>query len=681
MENPTKSGSDAGASAKTVGEALHAIGLLFEPGDVIEIRALDVGRTHERAGVTYSGYFTFENHKAIGDAIRSLDGRAEAVYVVLNRFNPALLARADNRLQARPKHTTSDPDITQRRWLYIDADPTRPSGISATDEEHEAALERTARIADFLRSQGWPEPISADSGNGGHLLYLLPPLDLIRAAKIVKACLKALASGFSDAIVVVDQSTASAARLCKLYGTQARKGDACPDRPHRRARILDEPERIEAVPIEALELLAKEAEPPDPPSAARPSRVSGPTRFNVEEWLAGSGLKIVRGPEPYEGGRRWTIETCPFNSEHQKPVIIELASGALCYKCLHNSCAQNDWRALRRLFAPGYSEQTPLTPDPGGELKPSSDDRPAITNLSQVPSVWSLDSKIEWCVEDMIAQGSVTLICAESGTGKTWLAYYLAGCVAHGIAVLGRRVKQSKVLYLDGENPLYAVKQRLSDLGIAESPELTIWGGWNISAPPGPLNALIVEFARAHKGLIIYDSLIEFHPGSEQSSTETRAFMRNFRALANLGATVIVLHHAGKAETSKLYRGSSDIKAAVDTAYNLRGVDDQPRKLGKLYMNCFKGRLMPGQNFGMEFQPRKGFVPCEAFGPARTAEEIISEILEANPGRNQTFIVTLARKRGCSKRQAEDCLKTGPWKKTTGQNNSILYSLPEEDLE
>src|SRR5439155_16662290 len=138
-----------------------------------------------------------------------------------------------------------------------------------------------------------------------------------------------------------------------------------------------------------------------------------------------------------------------------------------------------------------------------------------------------------------------------------------------------------KVLYVDGENPLYVVKQRLFDLGICPTPELTVWGGWNEWPPGGPDSHLVVEFARQHKGLIIYDSLIEFHSGSEQSSTETRAFMRQFRALANLGATVIVLHNAGKADTAKLYRGSSDIKAAVDTAYLLRRDDDEPEKLGK----------------------------------------------------------------------------------------------------
>ena len=135
-------------------QALRAIGLLFEPGDVIEIRALDVGRSASRSGATYSGYFNFDNEQAILGALRLLDGRAEGIYVILNRINPELLARANNRLQAKPKHTTSDPDIIERRWLYLDFDPCRPAGVSATDAEHNAALERAICVRDFLAEIG-----------------------------------------------------------------------------------------------------------------------------------------------------------------------------------------------------------------------------------------------------------------------------------------------------------------------------------------------------------------------------------------------------------------------------------------------------------------------------------------------------------------------------------------------
>jgi hypothetical protein len=192
---------------------------------------------------------------------------------------------------------------------------------------------------------------------------------------------------------------------------------------------------------------------------------------------------------------------------------------------------------------------------------------------------------------------------------------------------------------------------------------------------------LVIDFARQHRGLIVYDSLIEFHSGSEQSSTETRAFMRRFRTLANHGASVLVLHHTGKSETSKLYRGSSDIKAAVDMAYVLTRDTQQPEQLGQLSMECFKARLAPGRNFGMEFKKRRGFVSCKASEHAKTATEIIAEILAESPRSNQSEIVRLGRSRGCGKGQLEQCLRTGNWQRGPGPNNSTLYSLPPEDAE
>jgi hypothetical protein len=232
---------------------------------------------------------------------------------------------------------------------------------------------------------------------------------------------------------------------------------------------------------------------------------------------------------------------------------------------------------------------------------------------------------------------------------------------------------------LDGENPLYTVKQRLFDLGIRETHDLSVWGGWNVSPPQGPQSRPVIDFARQCRPLIIFDSLIEFHPGSEQSSTETRAFMKHFRALANLGATVIILHHTGKAESSRVYRGSSDIKAAVDTAYLLAKAPDAPEHtLGLLSLTCFKGRLAPGQNFGMEFRQGQGFVARNAFERTRTTTEVVKEIISTHPSINQKKVIEIGRTQGCGKRQLEDCLKTGRWQRDRGANNSILYSLPAD---
>ena len=52
-------------------------------------------------------------------------------------------------------------------------------------------------------------------------------------------CLAALAFRFDDARVCIDQQVWNAARLLKVYGTMARKGDDTLDRPHRLSRLLE----------------------------------------------------------------------------------------------------------------------------------------------------------------------------------------------------------------------------------------------------------------------------------------------------------------------------------------------------------------------------------------------------------------------------------------------------------
>ena len=217
-------------------EIERTLDLLAAPGQVIELRLLKVQRT-STFSCTMSGYFDDYGKLAAAAAKQSLV--AQGAYITINPVNPDLLARSANRLQVAGKDfpLTTDADVTARRWLPIDLDPVRTRGISATEEEHGLAIDRARQIRDALHAEGWPRPILADSGNGGHLLYKvdLPASD----GELIKRCLEALALRFDDDRVEVDQSVFNPARIWKLYGTVSRKGDPLPDRPHRLARILE----------------------------------------------------------------------------------------------------------------------------------------------------------------------------------------------------------------------------------------------------------------------------------------------------------------------------------------------------------------------------------------------------------------------------------------------------------
>jgi hypothetical protein len=204
---------------------------ILVPDGVFEIRCPNTIKG------TIAGYF--DNHKKAAIAAAELSEKVPAIYVTLNPVDPALLARSANRLTPYAKCTTTDKDIVQRRWLPLDFDAVRPAGISATDSEHQLAIDRATKARDWLTDLGFPRGILADSGNGSHLLYSVDAPNDKDAGDLIQDTIKAIAEKFSDDRVKVDLTVHNPARIWKVYGTLVCKGDDLPDRPHRMARIID----------------------------------------------------------------------------------------------------------------------------------------------------------------------------------------------------------------------------------------------------------------------------------------------------------------------------------------------------------------------------------------------------------------------------------------------------------
>lgn len=214
---------------------------------------------------TISGYYSADQFEKLARDISPWDGKGDGIYITLNPVLPDLLARCCSQLKPYARQTTSDAEITSRRWLFIDADPMRPKGIPATEEEHHLALARAKAVRDYLvNERGWSEPIEADSGNGGHLLFAIDLPNDEDSRDLVRGVIQALRSLFNDEKVEIDDKTFNAARICKLYGTIAAKGDSVPSlgREHRTAHLLHVPDKLRVVPREQLEEIAAPANSP-----------------------------------------------------------------------------------------------------------------------------------------------------------------------------------------------------------------------------------------------------------------------------------------------------------------------------------------------------------------------------------------------------------------------------------
>ncbi|WP_321506347.1 hypothetical protein [uncultured Methanoregula sp.] len=328
-----------------------AVSLLAGPGQVAEIRALTDQHTH-------SGYFSDPDTLIRAVEPLDADGSVHGIYITLNEVNPALLSRRANRIKMRlgkKDSTTSDADILRRRWLPIDIDPARPSGVSSTDEEHDLALVKAGEIARWIAGLGFPEPVCADSGNGAHLLYRIDLSNDEAARALIKACLTTLDALFSDERVTVDTANFNAARIWKLYGTVSRKGDDTTDRPHRRSRILSAPDELMVVSLDQLRDLAARLPTEQHAQAAGPVETKGYKNiFNLPDWLHGHGI-VVKSEKPYANGRLYVLDQCPFSSAHKDGAFaIRFGSGAVFAGCKHTSCGGGTqrWQELRERFEP-----------------------------------------------------------------------------------------------------------------------------------------------------------------------------------------------------------------------------------------------------------------------------------------------------------------------------------------
>ena len=214
-----------------------------------EIRILNLSKY----GV-YSGYYNNVD-KAYQDICKYWN--RYTCYFTLQEINPAIVARCENNLKVT-KTVTADADILAYRYLHIDVDPVRPSGIQSTDEESKIAIKRLRSINNFLRENfGFPEPIIVFSGNGATADYKLQRIKANSENKeLVHNCLEVLSLLFSDEKANVDTTVFNPARIIKIPGTISAKGSDTEDRPYRISEIISCPDKMEELSLDKMKELA-----------------------------------------------------------------------------------------------------------------------------------------------------------------------------------------------------------------------------------------------------------------------------------------------------------------------------------------------------------------------------------------------------------------------------------------
>lgn len=328
-------------------EIRKTIQALKDSGELFEVRCLESNGKR-----VSSGYF--RDTEMMLEQLSKLSTSDSNIYIMLNNIKPECYSREQrDKFITNAKVQTSDNDICGYEWLFIDVDPKRPAGVSSTDEQLRQAKGVGNKVYAFMKNLGFNNPITAMSGNGIHLLYKIRLRNSEENKTLIKNCLLALDMLFSDEFVDIDKTNFNPARICKLYGTVARKGSNTAENPHRMSRLLSEGSK-EPTDKAYLEKLAAMLPVPEKPQKYNGYR---PNEFDLEEWLIKYGLRYQK--TNYSDGIKYILEQCPFDSNHKgkDACIFQARSGAIGFHCFHNSCSDKTWKDVRLLYEPEAYEK------------------------------------------------------------------------------------------------------------------------------------------------------------------------------------------------------------------------------------------------------------------------------------------------------------------------------------
>jgi len=262
-----------------------------------------------------------------------------------------------------------------------------------------------------------------------------------------------------------------------------------------------------------------------------------------------------------------------------------------------------------------------------GDLEPL--DWAALANTEPEPTSWSLDG---W-----LPEGTVTLLSANGGVGKSNLSLQLGVALTQGKPFMNIETATSKVLVLSGEDEARTVHFRVanicSDLGLPMSSlrdrlvvydltqaDCVLWRDGHVTER---MQWLADTAVRTKAQVIVIDNASDVFADNENDRTAVRGFMRALNLIAHVtGAAVLLLAHVDKASVRSGAGMDSMTTFSGSTAWN-----NSARSRWAMYRDeqavvlrhekCNLGPLQP--ELQLEFDPASrtfkpfGSIPGSAF--------------------------------------------------------------------
>jgi RecA-family ATPase/5S rRNA maturation endonuclease (ribonuclease M5) len=300
-----------------------------------------------------------------------------------------------------------------------------------------------------------------------------------------------------------------------------------------------------------------------------------------------------------------------------------------------------------------------------------------LDSLLKWNDIFDFDFKTEYLLDRLIPKGSITLLFGRGGIGKTSLALQIARAIAEGLSFGELKTIKTPVYYIDFENPLSVLKERVEKIGQADN--LYVWHLSNNPMPPKLDSKDWELYKDLPAGLFIFDTLRASHLLDENNSQDMAVIISRLKELRELGFTILILHHTPKG-SENIYKGSTALLDLADHCLGLEGLKgdiefdrDNIYRLG----TRIKTRYDPYHIY-LTFNPEiKGFETTK--DPDIEKMEAIYELLKQSkePLKQKELKEQAKRELDLTESEVRRLLKKGTglyWEIQKGDKNATLYT-------
>jgi len=239
---------------------------------------------------------------------------------------------------------------------------------------------------------------------------------------------------------------------------------------------------------------------------------------------------------------------------------------------------------------------------------------------------------VEWLWHERLASGTLAMLSADVGAGKTWIALAIAAALSRGRAPFsGEPLQPCTILYATTETAASEViRPRFAQLDGDPSRLLLLRGAVSAASGAGfslrDTEVIADALEQTHARLLIVDPLHSFFGAglNLSPSGETRPLLDQLALLAEKHRCCILLvrHLSKRGRGSVVSRGMGplELSAAVRTEFLAGSSPDAPAQSALLHLKSNLGRLAPP--LGYKIDERGVFAWT---GPVRiTPEELLS---------------------------------------------------------